>query len=87
MSADAAKLERALENLIDNARKYTPDDGELRISARTDREAVVIEIANSAPDMGEDELPHLFERFYRREGRGPCRTAAGRDWACRSRAI
>jgi signal transduction histidine kinase len=67
VSADAAKLERALENLIDNARKYTPEEGELRISARTDRDAVVIEIANSAPDLGEDELPLLFERFYRRE--------------------
>jgi signal transduction histidine kinase len=66
-SADGAKLERALENLIDNARKYTPEDGDLRISARADRDAVVIEIANSAPDLGEDELPLLFERFYRRE--------------------
>jgi signal transduction histidine kinase len=67
VSADAAKLERALENLIDNARKYAPDGGELRISAKLERDAVVVEIANSAPDVDAEELPKLFDRFYRRE--------------------
>lgn len=70
VSADAAKLERAMENLLDNARKFTPADGQLSI--RTWREAgprrqACVEVANSAPEVDPAELPRLFERFYRRD--------------------
>jgi signal transduction histidine kinase len=70
VSADAAKLERAMENLLDNARKFTPADGQL--SLRTWREAgprgqACVEVANSAPEVDPAELPRLFERFYRRD--------------------
>ncbi len=64
---DAQKLERAIENLLDNARKFTPDGG--RISARTGATSARgwIEIANTADGLDADELPRLFDRFYRRE--------------------
>ena len=70
--ADGSKLERALENLLDNARKYTPSGVE--VSVRTFAEAgdAVIEVRNPAPGLSDDELPRLFERFYRRDqARGP----------------
>jgi signal transduction histidine kinase len=73
LSADRAKLERALENLLGNARKFTPPGGEVRVRAFVDEAGgnkVCIEVANSAPDVEAEELPHLFERFYRRDRAG-----------------
>jgi signal transduction histidine kinase len=67
VSADGAKLERAIENLLDNARKYTPERGVLRTRLYRENGHACIEVANTAPDIAEDELPRLFERFYRRD--------------------
>jgi signal transduction histidine kinase len=67
ISADGAKLERAVENLLDNARKYTPGGGEIDVALSPNGQNVTIAIANTARDISEDELPRLFERFYRRE--------------------
>lgn len=69
VSADGGKLERAIENLLDNARKYTPSGGEVMVRTYTEpaRDAAFIEVANTAPDISEDELPRLFDRFYRRD--------------------
>ncbi len=69
VSADGAKLERAFENLLDNARKYTPDRGWIRVRATPQNGAsggVAVEVANTA-DVSPEEVPRLFERFYRRE--------------------
>ena len=70
VSADGQKLERAIENLLDNARKYTPANGELRVRAFDENGAggaACVEVANTAPDLTPEELPRLFERFYRRD--------------------
>ena len=70
LAADGPKLERALENLLDNARKYAPDGGEIRVRAEVAPGApdgVRIEVANAAPDVAPDEVPRLFDRFYRRD--------------------
>ena len=78
LSADRAKLERTLENLLGNARKFTPPGGEVRVRAFVDEAGgnkVCIEVANSAPDVEAEELPHLFERFYRRDRAGSGRSS------------
>ncbi len=67
LSADGAKLERAIENLLDNARKYTPSGGEIRVRTFVRAGDALIEVANTAPDVSPEELPRLFERFYRRD--------------------
>jgi signal transduction histidine kinase len=67
VSADGAKLERAVENLLDNARKYTPERGLVRARVYQENGSACIEVANSATDVSEEELPRLFERFYRRD--------------------
>lgn len=69
VGADGPKLERAVENLLDNARKYTPAGGELHVRtyAEPSPAAVCIEVANTNRDVTQDELPRLFERFYRRD--------------------
>jgi signal transduction histidine kinase len=78
LSADRAKLERALENLLNNARKFTPPGGEIRVHTFVDPEQpgqVCIQIENTAPDVHPEELPRLFERFYRRDRAGTGRSA------------
>ncbi|MCH7719280.1 MAG: two-component sensor histidine kinase, partial [Chloroflexi bacterium] len=67
LRADGAKLERALENLLDNARKYTPEGHEIRVRAYLEAGSACIEVANAAPDISAEEVPRLFERFYRRD--------------------
>jgi signal transduction histidine kinase len=78
LSADRAKLERALENLLDNAFKFTPPGGEIRVHTFLDLgqpEQACIEVGNTAPDVEPEELPRLFERFYRRDRAGTGRSA------------
>ncbi len=65
---DRAKVERVLENLLDNSRKFTPAGGQVRVHAFNDGDRqVCIEVANTATDVDPEELPRLFERFYRRD--------------------
>ena len=71
-------MERALENLLDNAFKFTPAGGEMRVHTFQDvgqPDQACIEIGNTAPDVEEEELPRLFERFYRRDRAGTGRSA------------
>jgi signal transduction histidine kinase len=64
---DAQKLERVIENLLDNARKFTPDGGSIWVRQGNDDDRIWIEITNTAANLAPDELPRLFERFYRRD--------------------
>jgi len=67
---DAQKLERVLENLLDNARKFAPDGGRIDVGASAESGRLWIEVANTAEGVEQDEIPRLFERFYRRDNGG-----------------
>jgi two-component system phosphate regulon sensor histidine kinase PhoR len=65
LMAEERALEQVLVNLVDNAIKYTPEDGEVRVEvAATDGE-IVIEVANTGPGIPPKHLDRVFERFYR----------------------
>jgi two-component system phosphate regulon sensor histidine kinase PhoR len=63
--AEPRALEQVLVNLVDNAIKYTPEGGQIRVDVVTKAEDVLIEIANSGPGIAPRHLPRVFERFYR----------------------
>jgi two-component system phosphate regulon sensor histidine kinase PhoR len=63
---DADRLRRILENLVENAVKYTPSGGKVEVKSRPgpDRGAV-LEVKDNGPGIAAEHLPRIFERFYR----------------------
>ncbi|TVS21056.1 MAG: PAS domain-containing sensor histidine kinase, partial [Planctomycetaceae bacterium] len=64
-SINAALLEQAVVNLVDNAVKYSPPDSTVRLIARRDADGLVIQVQDQGGGIGEEHLSRIFERFYR----------------------
>jgi signal transduction histidine kinase len=62
---DAEALRRVLRGLIDNALKYTPEGGQVWISAACDHETLAIVVKDSGQGIAPNDIPHVFEKFYR----------------------
>ena len=58
-------LSQVLANLLQNAQRYTPAGGLVRLAAAADRETVLVTVTNSGVRIPAADLPHVFERFYR----------------------
>lgn len=65
LNGDNSRLHRALLNLFDNALRYSPDGGVVRVSLDRRGEWCQLSVADQGPGLSEDDLAHLFERFYR----------------------
>lgn len=63
--ADRRRLAQILLNLLDNAVKFTPVGGMVRLTTSLRRETGVVTVSDSGPGIPPEELPHVWERFYK----------------------
>lgn len=69
--ADQVRVGQILSNLLSNALKFTPPGGQVRVELRRDEPWAVVRITDSGPGIPADELPHVFDRFFRGRGSRP----------------
>ncbi len=65
---DADRLMQLFNNLLENSLRYTDSGGQTQIQAITREGKLILRFADSAPGVADEQLPRLFERFYRTEG-------------------
>ena len=80
IEADQALLHQAVYNLVENALKYTPENGSVTVRVRTTPIDLLFEVEDTGIGIAPDDLPRLFEKFYRgkqREARAQHGTGLG----------
>jgi len=65
VEADADRVAQVLANLLTNANKYAPDGAQVRMSATRVGDEVEFAVSDNGPGLGEEELDHVFDRFWR----------------------
>jgi len=62
---DPARLEQALQNLVANALRHTPEGGQISLAAEQAGEGVRLIVRDTGPGIPEEHLPRIFDRFYK----------------------
>jgi signal transduction histidine kinase len=65
VEVDPERMAQVLGNLLANALRYTPGGGQVRLAARLDGNEVCLQVKDSGPGIAAEDLPHIFDRFYR----------------------
>ncbi len=76
VSLDARQIGRVLSNLVGNALRHTPSGGVVQVQAQRTPEGVQVEVRDTGEGIEAEDLPHIFERFYRSE-KSRSRTTGG----------
>jgi two-component system OmpR family sensor kinase/two-component system sensor histidine kinase BaeS len=67
ISADPQRLEQVIGNLIGNALRYTPQGGNIKVEVKRTPEGEELAVTDDGPGVPENELPSIFDRFWRSE--------------------
>ncbi|MFE0518460.1 ATP-binding protein [Streptomyces sp. NPDC058954] len=67
LDADPVRMRQALGNLVSNALRHTPAGGTVTVAARRDGDDVVFTVTDTGSGIAAEDLPHVFERFWRAE--------------------
>ena len=62
---NARRLRQVVDNLVTNALKYTPDGGQIAVTAREDGDFVLLQVRDNGLGMALDDQRHIFDKFYR----------------------
>jgi two-component system sensor histidine kinase ResE len=65
INIDLPRIRQVLQNLVGNAIKYTPGEGNIRVHTEKDGNSIWIHVQDNGLGIPEEALPHLFEKFYR----------------------
>ena len=68
VEGDRARLKQVIVNLLDNAIKYTPSGGRVRLSVRREGGFAILDVTDDGVGIPPEALPHVFKRFYRVDG-------------------
>jgi len=63
--ANPSQVRQVIENLIDNAFKYTPPGGKIIVQAKIEQNQIILEVKDSGIGISPLDLPHVFDKFYR----------------------
>ena len=77
LDLDSAGLEIALDNVIQNAIRYGSSGGEVRIRASDEHGWAMVQVRDRGPGIAPEDLPHIFNRFYRGKRTGATGATAG----------
>ena len=68
IEGDRARLKQVVVNLLDNAIKYTPNGGRIKLKIAQEEGSAVLDVADDGIGIPPEALPHVFKRFFRVDG-------------------
>jgi len=68
LEGDPARLRQLVTILVDNAIRHSPRDGRVTVIVRADRGTASVEVDDEGPGVRQEDMPHVFDRFFRAPG-------------------